>query len=345
MDDPTPSAPSPRRDGRRRALSTLIAAAGATAGVVAVGRSASAGDDDAAAIGGNAVELGLDNTSDRSTNVLYDGAVAIQDGQQRGSSLVGAGQEPPNAADGNNVFPGALGGYGKGFVPNGVHGSTVTPPATASWRQTSQRRRGRRGHRRRVSAWRRRTVRRSTSCRCRERWSVHPPGRTSAVSCTSTPRARCGSPCPRSEVASVGCDWPHRRRRAPTTPSILPGRTTPPSRLCATWSAGSRRGAWRQRGRRARRCRHDIAPERRPAGATAAALNVTIVDPTAVNFVSIVAGGRGASETSTVNWSSSTEQIANSITVPISSQRTIDIICGRQAGTAHVIIDVFGYYL
>ena len=82
-----------------------------------------------------------------------------------------------------------------------------------------------------------------------------------------------------------------------------------------------------------------------PPGATAAALNVTIADPTAVNFVSIVAGGRGASETSTVNWSSSTEQIANSITVPISSQRTIDIICGRQAGTAHVIIDVFGYYL
>jgi hypothetical protein len=48
-------------------------------------------------------------------------------------------------------------------------------------------------------------------------------------------------------------------------------------------------------------------------------------------------------ETSVLNWS--TANIANSITVPVDASRQIKVFCGGQVGSAHVIIDVFGYYL
>ena len=80
-----------------------------------------------------------------------------------------------------------------------------------------------------------------------------------------------------------------------------------------------------------------------PVGAVAVLINVTATQVTGPNFVAVTAGGASSTETSVLNWS--TVDIANSITVPVDASRQIKVFCGGQVGSAHVIIDVFGYYL
>ena len=109
---------------RRKAIRRLaLGAIGATAGVVALSDTASAGDSAGGAIGGNALELGegVTNTSATPTTLTSTGTDPLTT-----TSLLSVGAEAPNGTDGNNILPGALGGYGKGTVPNGVHGSTVS---------------------------------------------------------------------------------------------------------------------------------------------------------------------------------------------------------------------------
>ncbi len=333
-------------NGRRNVLSTLIAAVGATAGAVALGRTVHAGDDDSAPVGGNALELGLDNTSDRPTTVLYDGVVAIQDAQFRGASLLAAGQVGPNGADGNDVFPGAIGGYGKGYLPNGVHGSTVNPTGYGIVAANLAISPGASG----------------------------PAPKGLGVASSSGPQIHF-MPMPGAVVGPT--PGVHTRGELYVDAEGAMWFTVPAfgggirwMRIAAPTSAGayhtidparaydSRQPGYAQRGPlvpgEVRGVSvsdgHDASgattrPGVVPPGATAAMLNVTVADSTGANFVSIVAGGRGSSETSTVNWPDGTTQLSNGITVPISLQRTIDIICGDQSGAADVIIDVFGYYL
>jgi hypothetical protein len=324
----------------------LLAAGGATAGVVAMGRSASAGDDDQPAVSGNAVELGLNNTSDRPTNVVYDGSVAIQDGQARGASLLAGCQEPPNAIDGNDLFPGAVGGYGKGFVPNGVHGSTVNVTGYGIVAANLAAAPGPGG-----------PTPKGLGVASRNGPQMH---------FMTLPGAVVGPPPgvhTRGElyVDAEGTMWF-------TVPAFGGGIRW--MRVAAPSSAGaynaidpvraydSRQVGYAQRGPlRPTEVRqvsvaagHDgagsiIRPDAVPFGATAVMANVTVANPTAENFVSIVSGDRTSAVTSVVNWSPGTTQIANALVVPISALRTISIICGDQAGVADVIIDVFGYYL
>lgn len=111
--------------GRRTMIRRLaLGSVGAAAGAVALGQNASAGDSESGTdIGGNALELGDDvtNTSASTTTVSYTGTDQLTE-----SSALSVGTDGPNVTDGNNVFPGAVGGYGKGVVPNGLHGSTVS---------------------------------------------------------------------------------------------------------------------------------------------------------------------------------------------------------------------------
>ncbi len=327
-------------------MKLLLAAGGATAGVVAMGRSAHAGDDDLPAVGQNAVELGLDNTSDRATNVVYDGTAPIQDGQTRGVSLLAGCQVPPNTLDGNNVFPGAVGGYGKGFVPNGVHGSTVNVTGYGIVAANLAAPPGPSG----------------PSPKGLGVASTHGP----QIHFMPQPGAVVGPPegvHTRGElyVDAEGTMWF-------TVPAFGGGVRW--MRLAAPTSAGayqaidparaydSRQIGYAQRGPLVRTevrqvsvaAGHDgsgaiIRPDAVPSGASAAMVNVTVANPTAENFVSVVSGDRTSAVTSVVNWSPGTTQIANALVVPISSLRTISIICGEQAGSADVIIDVFGYYL
>ena len=80
-----------------------------------------------------------------------------------------------------------------------------------------------------------------------------------------------------------------------------------------------------------------------PVGAIAVLINVTAAKMTGPNFLAVAAGDASSTETSVLNWS--TANIANSITVPVDAGRQIKVFCGGQVGSAHVIIDVFGYYL
>jgi hypothetical protein len=80
-----------------------------------------------------------------------------------------------------------------------------------------------------------------------------------------------------------------------------------------------------------------------PVGAVAVLINVTAAQTTGPNFLSVTAGDATSTQTSLLNWTAG--NVANSITVPVDASRQIKVFCGDQIGSAHVIIDVFGYYL
>jgi hypothetical protein len=108
-------------DGGRRALLRKVAIGGAGAAVAAMAfdRTALAGDQAGTAIGGNAVELGLDtNTAVDPTVIEVTPAAPLIEGPSAFSS----GGYVPAA---NFPFPAGVGGYGDDTIPNGVHGSTT----------------------------------------------------------------------------------------------------------------------------------------------------------------------------------------------------------------------------
>ncbi|HEX4980833.1 MAG TPA: hypothetical protein VFV63_04010 [Ilumatobacteraceae bacterium] len=80
-----------------------------------------------------------------------------------------------------------------------------------------------------------------------------------------------------------------------------------------------------------------------PAGATAITYNITIGAPTGPNFVAVTPGDAASFLASAVNFNG-TADIANAGTVAIDAARQIKVWGGDQSGSAHVIIDVTGYY-
>jgi hypothetical protein len=81
-----------------------------------------------------------------------------------------------------------------------------------------------------------------------------------------------------------------------------------------------------------------------PVGATAVAFNVTATGTTGPNYLSIVPGDVAGFSTSTLNWAGGYD-IANGGTVKVDANRQIKVFMGDQTGSAHVIIDITGYYL
>lgn len=96
----------------------------------------------------------------------------------------------------------------------------------------------------------------------------------------------------------------------------------------------------------------NIIPQVVPPGATAVALNVTLVGPTADGFLSVrAADSSGAPSTSSIN-ARATEIVANAVTVRLPTagvdegdiELTYDAY-GSVGPTAHVLVDIVGYYV
>lgn len=81
-----------------------------------------------------------------------------------------------------------------------------------------------------------------------------------------------------------------------------------------------------------------------PPGATAVTFNATVTQTTDGSYLSVVPGGIGTTDTSTVNWSGPNERVANASLSRLGGDRQLRLIAGP-AGTFHCIIDITGYYL
>jgi hypothetical protein len=95
---------------------------------------------------------------------------------------------------------------------------------------------------------------------------------------------------------------------------------------------------------------HDAAgavsiPNVVPAGATAVTYNVTVTGTTDANFIAVTPGNASGFTASTVNWSGPGISIANGGVCKLDSSRQLKVFMGDQPGSAHIIVDVTGYYL
>jgi hypothetical protein len=322
----------------RRALLRKIAigGAGAAAGAVLLNNGrASANDTDP-------ITIGEDNLAQNPTFLEYDDASAAL----TEASLLSVGEDKPNATDGNNVFPAAVGGYGKGDVPSGLHGSTINAEGFGV-----------------VAA----------NLAANPDASTAPTTKALAIASTGAhvlflAGAKAG-PANGTHVAGElyvdkdGTLW-----------FTVPGATAGTVRfvkLAGSPVSGSFHAIDPQRAYDSRQpayaVKGPLAPNTNrvisvadghatnggavttanvvPAGATAVQINVTAANMTAPNFLSVTAGDKTSTNTSLLNWSPGDIQIANSITVPLDASRQIRVYNGNQTGSTDVIIDVFGYYL
>jgi len=78
-----------------------------------------------------------------------------------------------------------------------------------------------------------------------------------------------------------------------------------------------------------------------PAGASAAVLNVTAVNPTASGFLTVFPAGTTMPTVSNLNFKPAVT-VANLVTVPLSSSGMVSIY--NHAGSTNVVVDVDGYY-
>src|ERR1039458_5468853 len=78
-----------------------------------------------------------------------------------------------------------------------------------------------------------------------------------------------------------------------------------------------------------------------PAGASAAVLNVTAVNPTASGFLTVFPAGTTMPTVSNLNFRPGVT-VANLVTVPLSSSGVVSIF--NHAGSTNVVVDVDGYY-
>lgn len=83
-----------------------------------------------------------------------------------------------------------------------------------------------------------------------------------------------------------------------------------------------------------------------PAGATAIACNVSVVNTVAAGFLTVNPGGTTTTEGATINWWGSGQILNNGVVVKLNDQRQVTIVCGGAAGNrADVVVDVTGYFL
>ena len=80
-----------------------------------------------------------------------------------------------------------------------------------------------------------------------------------------------------------------------------------------------------------------------PSNATAVTFNITAAGQTGPNFVAVTAGDAASFTASTINYTGG-GNIANASTVTVAADQTIKLWGGGNTGSAHVIIDITGYY-
>ena len=89
-----------------------------------------------------------------------------------------------------------------------------------------------------------------------------------------------------------------------------------------------------------------VTPNVVPAGAIAVAYNLTIAGGTGTGFLSIADGTQTSSSASAINWTPTSNTIANGGVVPVDATRSVKVFCGGGAGVScNFILDITGYYL
>jgi hypothetical protein len=73
------------------------------------------------------------------------------------------------------------------------------------------------------------------------------------------------------------------------------------------------------------------------------AFNITATGANGGNFFSVNPGEDASYTASTANFAAGLD-IANASVVKLDSSRQIKVFCGGDVGSAHVIIDIVGYY-
>jgi hypothetical protein len=315
-----------------------LGAAGATAGAMAFGKTASAADDDPLLLGDSPP---TPNASSTPTTLVYGGTEITE-----GPSVLSVSDAIP-AADA--PFPGNVGGYGNDLVANGVHGSTANPlgygvvaanlaPDAATGTEPAPK---------------------GLAVASMHGSQIQFVGLPGAVSGPTT-----GTHVPGELYADLdGTLW----FAVPATPGGTGVRWV---KLAGTSTAGAYHAITPSRAYDSRKTAYPIngplAPNSNrvvsladshttegvlitanvvPVGATAAEVNLTVSSPTNKNFLAVAAGNAASTPTSLLNWDLGVTQIANAITVPLDASRQIKVFCGDQAGSTDFIVDVFGFYL
>jgi hypothetical protein len=80
-----------------------------------------------------------------------------------------------------------------------------------------------------------------------------------------------------------------------------------------------------------------------PETAKAIAANVTVTTPTAAGHIRVFAAGLASPEASNVNYASGRTRAAQAI-VSLSSEGEIEVSSSQATGTAHLVLDVAGYF-
>ncbi len=83
-----------------------------------------------------------------------------------------------------------------------------------------------------------------------------------------------------------------------------------------------------------------------PAGATAIAANVSVVDTVSAGFLTANPGGVHSIGAATINWSASGQILNNGVILTLDDQRRLNVIAGGSPGAStHFVVDVTGYFL
>jgi hypothetical protein len=81
-----------------------------------------------------------------------------------------------------------------------------------------------------------------------------------------------------------------------------------------------------------------------PAGATAVTANITVVSASGAGFLTVNPGGVITVDSSTINWSTAGQVLANGVTLTLNTTRQLSVVAGG-GGSTDFIIDISGYYL
>lgn len=80
-----------------------------------------------------------------------------------------------------------------------------------------------------------------------------------------------------------------------------------------------------------------------PAGASALAYNITVVEPSSTGHLRVMPGDVATSGTSAINWARLGDKVANGLVVAVAADRTIRVHNGSSA-PVRFLLDVAGYY-
>ena len=79
-----------------------------------------------------------------------------------------------------------------------------------------------------------------------------------------------------------------------------------------------------------------------PVAPSAAAVNVTITDTTGSGYLTVAGAPAGA--TSTINWSSARQTVANAVIAAVAPDGTVTVTNNSVSGTANVVVDLTGTF-